>query len=353
MKLVLIGDALSPHLLKWAKELSNRVDLWVVSSRGFLPEFDTFLPIDRRFAFQARPGWLGWVQVFARVKSLGAWLAAKDPDWINAHYVTSHGLLAVVVRRFFRLRARLVASAWGSDVLLAPERGVLQKWLLRWIFKNSTVTTSDSHHMAKKMHDLGACEVMVFPFGLDTIPDESVKDNLLFFSNRGLEPIYNPFRVLEIFESVVHHLPSARLVIANSGSLLDQMQSWVNGRSLSASVEFVGRLPADVQAGYYAKARWFISVPVSDAVSVSVLEAMAHGCLPILSDLPANHELIEDPINGRVLPDGELDVMDFLQKDDCKLWQLSSRNREWVKTHALFGVLIQRFLARLNELKSE
>jgi glycosyltransferase involved in cell wall biosynthesis len=131
------------------------------------------------------------------------------------------------------------------------------------------------------------------------------------------------------------------------------MQLWVSEHSLSQCVEFVGRLSANVQAHYYAQARWFISVPVSDAVSVSVLEAMAHGCLPILSDLPANHELVEDQINGRVLPDGQLDVMDFLSKNDSELEQQSARNREWVRVHVLFGTAMEQFLARLNELKSQ
>ena len=132
MKYVLIGDAESPHLLKWARELNERVNLWVVSSRGFSPAFDAFLPAERRFAFNAQPGWKGWISVFFKVTRLGNWLAKVDSDWINPHYLTSHGLLAATVRRLYGLRARLVGSAWGSDVLLAPQRGALQRFLLRW-----------------------------------------------------------------------------------------------------------------------------------------------------------------------------------------------------------------------------
>jgi glycosyltransferase involved in cell wall biosynthesis len=349
MKYVLIGDGFSPHLLKWAKELSNHVDLWVVSSRGFMPEFDVFLPIDRRFSFNAQPGILGWMKVFTNLMALGKWLATVDADWLNPHYLTSHGLLAGLVRRLFRLRARFVGSAWGSDVLLAPQRGWLQKQLLRWIFCECALTTSDSTFMAQKMNTLGARDVMVFPFGLEAMPHESTKDDFLFFSNRGLEHVYNPFRMLEIFERVSRDWPNARLVVANSGSLLSQMQSWANERELSDRIVFVGRLDSDTQANFYMQARWFISVPISDAVSVSVLEAMAHGCLPIVSDLPANHELIKDRINGRILSDGQLEIMDFLQQEQQKLIQMSSRNREWVKTHALFSPAMEKFLARLNE----
>ena len=63
---------------------------------------------------------------------------------------------------------------------------------------------------------------------------------------------------------------------------------------LAQRVRFIGRVDAATQAGWYARARWYVSLPESDSVSVSVLEALAHGCIPLLSDLPANHELIDD-----------------------------------------------------------
>lgn len=47
---VLIGDAESPHLLKWARALAPQVDLWVASSRGFAPGFDALVPERCRFA---------------------------------------------------------------------------------------------------------------------------------------------------------------------------------------------------------------------------------------------------------------------------------------------------------------
>src|SRR5678816_1252479 len=116
-----------------------------------------------------------------------------------------------------------------------------------------------------------------------------------------------------------------------------------------AQVEFVGRLTTPVQAGWYARASWFISVPASDSVAVSVLEAMAHGCIPLLSDLPANRELVRDGVNGLLLSE-----QDF---DPAQLHELSQRgaevartNRNWIAEHALFAPAVARFVARLREI---
>ena len=59
MRLVLVGDGDSPHLLKWARALAPRVDLHAVSSRGFLPAFDEVLPRERRLALDTRPAFEG------------------------------------------------------------------------------------------------------------------------------------------------------------------------------------------------------------------------------------------------------------------------------------------------------
>jgi glycosyltransferase involved in cell wall biosynthesis len=347
---VLIGDAQSPHLLKWASELNGRVNLWVVSSRQFLPEFDAFLPDNKRFMFGARADLRGWLNVFLKIRQLGNWLVKIDADWINPHYLTSHGLLAAIVRRMFGLRARLVCSAWGSDVLCAPLRGRVQKFMIKWTIGQCDLMTSDSHYMANVMRLLRPCDVMTFPFGLSELPLLEPKNARLFFANRGLEPIYKPFRVLEIFKEISNVWPDARLVVANSGSLKESLVQWVVNAGLTNCVKFVGRLSVDDQARYYAQSRWFFSVPSSDAISVSILEAMSHGCFPIVSDIPANRELIDDTVNGLIVPDGQVRIFHLLPKDNSVLDAIGKKNREWIELHALFGPCIQQFLFRLQEL---
>ena len=68
-----------------------------------------------------------------------------------------------------------------------------------------------------------------------------------------------------------------------------------------------GLLDAATQAEWYDRARWYLSLPESDSVAVSVLEAMAHGMLPLLSDLPANRELVRDGDNGLIVGDSDGD----------------------------------------------
>jgi glycosyltransferase involved in cell wall biosynthesis len=352
LRYALIGDGESPHLLKWARALAPHVDLWLASSRGVLPDLAKLVPSWRTLALHTQPQHGGDnLGLIKRLPELARWLQEADADWINPHYLTSHGTLAWAAKRGWRLRGRLVGSAWGSDILVTPQRQAVYRWVTQRVLRACALATSDSQHMAARMRELGAGEVLVFPFGLDRMPPPPPgKQPWLFYANRGLEPLYQPQRLLEVFAAVAAVQPEARLVVANDGALRPQLQAWVLAHGLAAQVQFTGRLDADAQNHWYARAQWFVSLPQSDSVAVSVLEAMAHGCIPLLSDLPANRELVEPGRNGLVLADGAVPQAAALQALLQRAGAIAGDNRAWVKQHGLFAPAIQRLLVRLQDL---
>lgn len=357
---VLIGDGESPHLLKWAQALqaSGAVDLWAVSSRGFAPGFDDCVPPKRRLALSHPTKVAGGNGALIReLPRLGRWLAQVDADVLHPHYLTSHGTMAWLARGLWRLKASIVSSAWGSDILLAPRHPVLRA-LTRRVLRASTLCTSDSAHMADAMRRLGAREVLTFPFGLAELPgppDEALREPWLVYANRALEPIYRPDRVLDWFEALVRRQPLARLVVAHGGSLRPALERRCAepGTPLQGRVRFVGLLDAATQARWYRRAGLYLSLPASDSISVSALEAMAHGALPVLSDLPANRELVRHGVNGLIVSEGPIapagaglsdPAFSDLQRLLDRGAQARSENRRWIAENAVFPMAVARFL---------
>jgi glycosyltransferase involved in cell wall biosynthesis len=352
MRYVLIGDGDSPHLLKWARALAaiDGLELWAASSRGFAPGFDAVLPETRRLALHTAPDAAGGnVAALRHLPTLARWLKAVRADWLNPHYLSSHGTLVWLAQRLYGVPGRVVASAWGSDILVTPQRSMPMRWTTGRVLRRAALCTSDSRVMAQRMRELGAGEVMVFPFGLDAMPPPPrAKAPWLFFANRGLEPIYAPERVLKAFAEVAARQPDALLVVANDGSLRGALEAQVESQGLADRVRFVGRLDAQAQARWYAQATWYLSLPRSDSVSVSVLEAMAHGCVPLLSDLPANRELVKSFDNGLLLPEGVPLTLTSLESLAERAEHIRHHNRDWVQQHALFGPCVQAFVQRLR-----
>ena len=351
MRLVLLGDGDSPHLLKWARALAAaEVEVWAASSRGFAAGFDDVVPPTRQLALATTPRFEGGnVALLRTLPRLAAWLRRVRPDWVHAHYLTSHGTLAWLAMRLLGAPGRLAGSAWGSDILVTPQRGVAWRWVTSRVLRACELTTSDSQVMAARMRELGAREVMVFPFGLEAMPPlPGLKDEWQFFANRGLEPIYAPQRVLAQFVALAG--TDGRLEMANDGSLRAALAQHAAALGVADRFDFVGRLDATAQAAAYGRARWYLSLPSSDSVSVSVLEAMAHGCIPILSDLPANRELVQDGVNGLIVPACGLlpraAMLAFTPQADAA----AARNHRWVQQHALFAPCVAAFVARLRQL---
>lgn len=350
---VLLGDGESPHLLKWARALAPRVDLWAASTRGFAPGFDAVVPEARRLALRQTVDVAGGnLGVLRSLPVLARWLKAVRPQWVHAHYLTSHGTLAWLAQRMLGAPGGLIASAWGSDILVSPRRSAAVRGVTTRVLRAAALSTSDSQVMAGAMRAMGARDVMVFPFGLEDLPrltPPAQRTPHLYFANRALEPLYRPDRVIATFARIVAAWPEATLVVAHDGSQRAAMQRQAVDAGLADQVRFVGRLDATTQAGWYGRATGYLSLPDSDSVSVSVLEAMAHGALPILSDLPANRELVRDGDNGLILPDGA-DPVPALRALLLRADAIGRDNHTWVARQALFPDAVDRFLARVATL---
>jgi hypothetical protein len=83
-----------------------------------------------------------------------AWLRELRPDWIHAHYLTSHGTLAWLATSLLGAPGRLVGSAWGSDILVTPApQPRCCAGCCGVCCAPARSTTSDSRHMAERMRE--------------------------------------------------------------------------------------------------------------------------------------------------------------------------------------------------------
>lgn len=91
------------------------------------------------------------------------------------------------------------------------------------------------------------------------------------------------------------------MIIAATGEETDALKLLVEQLGINEQVQFAGWVNKVQNAEFYSNAKIFVSIPESDATAISLLEAMAYGCVPVLSDLPANREWIEDGKNGIII----------------------------------------------------
>lgn len=296
--LALLGDATSPHVRRWAHEMQQRG--WRVSLVTARPQ-----PIDGVEQRVLRPvarstDWL-W-----RVGEARQALASLRPDIVHAHYVTSYGYLAA--RSGFQ---PLVMTAWGSDLLVTPRRHAALRWLTAWSLRRAQLVTGDSADLLEISRSMAPrTPAALIHWGVDRSRFQPVdwlqKDAGAAVSLRSWEPNYRIDVILQALARVRQSQPSAHLHLLGGGSLEGQLRAQAAALGIADAVTFHGRLDDAGMARVLAKSQLSISVPESDATSVSVLESMACGLPVIASDLPANREWLS-PL--ALVPAGSVDAL--------------------------------------------
>ena len=138
------------------------------------------------------------------------------------------------------------------------------------------------------------------------------------------------------------------MIISHNGDKRQQLLNQVRDSGLEDKIQFVGFVSEQEQINIYKKAQFYISIPLSDATSVSLLEAMAYGCIPIVSDIPANHEWIVGEENGIFYEENKTGKDDIYQAIKIKT-AIANKNRKIIKQRAIFPDAIKIFVARLNK----
>ena len=337
---ILFSDAKSPHTLKWLKELVKYYDVYLISLNGYIDDILEYIPRNKIYILNESVKQSGGnFHLLGKYFKLKKIIQEINPKFVNAHYISSYGLLASLVKDD---HFKLILSAWGTDILVTPFESLIKRKIAIFALKKADLITSDSYFMSDKIKELlRTSNVLTFPFGLDSVDmlTKYEKDKNLIFSNRALTKNYNIDKILDWFITLDKKM---KLIISHNGDMREELQEYVKRNNLSNRVEFVGFLSQNGQEDIYKKATYYVSIPSSDSTAVSLLEAMSFGCIPIVSNLPANREWILDGCNG-IFWHKELKLLETNEEVD-------RLNRELISKKAIFKDSIELFVERLKKL---
>jgi glycosyltransferase involved in cell wall biosynthesis len=236
--------------------------------------------------------------------ALAGALARFDPDLVDAHFVPNYGLLGALSGR-----RPLSVAAWGSDLLLAANRGVLQRWRARFVLRRADLVLADAANLGRAARDLGAdaARVHVIPWGVDLARFRTTGDREpgLLLSTRMHEPVYDLETMFGGLGPVMARRPHLHLVIAGDGSLRGELERLAARLLPAGRFRFAGMVEPPALAAWLARAEIYLSSSRSDSTSVSLLEAMASGALPVVSDIEGNREWVGEGEGARLFAPGD------------------------------------------------
>lgn len=296
MKKLLIIGTNTIHVLNYIHLINEYFDdiLFVTNSKNDQLDYGSIKIVYTEFSIR-KP-----ISFYRSIGFIRKIINDFNPTIIHSHQITTNSLLTLLANK--KAQKPILFTAWGSDILYTPNKGFWYKKMVKYILQNAENFTSDSKYMAEVMNEISGkpLNILIANFGINIENSKHVEKKNVLYSNRQLTKFYRIDKIIEAFANFIEHGNTAKwkLIIGSEGEEKKSLIALADKLKLNESVEFVGWLEKEQNSYYYNIAKYYISIPISDATSISLLEAMAAGCVPILSDLPANKEWVEDGVNG-------------------------------------------------------
>jgi glycosyltransferase involved in cell wall biosynthesis len=180
---------------------------------------------------------------------------------------------------------------------------------------------SDFSGRALAAHDgFPAARIEVIPNGVDLSAFEPQADRSAVFERLGLDPSrrvvvtiarFHPVKdhrtLLRAFSRVAQSRPDVDLLLVGEGPLRSELQAMVEALGLGGRVHFAG-VRADVPAILRA-CDLFVLSSLSEAASLTLLEAMASETPVVVTAVGGNPEIVPDERYGRLVPRGDFVAM--------------------------------------------
>ncbi len=339
MKLLLLSDANSIHTQKWVFSLYKR---------GFnLRLFSLFKPTDQVSKLYKNLGIkidsvdlkhkilnlrnpniskLLYITALPKLKKIEK---EFSPDIIHAHYASSYGVLAYLLR--FK---PTIISVWGSDLYDFPNRNFLNKWILTKVIQSADTICSTSNAMKEIIiSNFNRKECFLTPFGVDTDefkPSEIDQKIFTVGTIKSIEPHNGIDVIIEAAKILVHEMnfSDIKFLIVGKGTLLDKMKEKCIKYNLDKNIKFTGHILHQDIIKYFQRLSVFIAVSTRESFGVSILEAASCGVPSITSNVGGLPEVNKNLKTGYII---EANNEKILSEKIIKLYKNDKLRKEMGK----------------------
>lgn len=280
-----------------------------------------------------------------------------NPDMVIAERTTSYGYLAAISG----LKPMAIAQQGFTDLWpLNSPLYILKKRLQNYAFKKADLIHAWGNSMAEHMKEsnVDMDKVMILPKGinLDIFQFNDASDGTLINAvvTRSLEPEYKHDLILKAFSIFKQKSIPFKLTIIGDGTELKKLKWLAKELKIDNEVNFVGRINNNDIPKFLQQANFYISTPITEGVSASLFEAMASGCLPIVSDLPGNRSWIQQKENGILVTiENEFNLAEEIQwafKNTNFTKKAIVENRKFVEENANYKINMKKIAFTYHDL---
>ena len=229
---------------------------------------------------------------------------ATRSDVVLAAQAPWEAVATGVIRRITRKPTAVRLANAGPFGDLRQLQHATGRGILSWFVRSNSVFLALSDQSREEFAEFGCPrdKIRQLTNGVDTeqfAPPESTneqRDRTVLFVGR-LCAQKDPLSLLRSWQRV-NIDRQYRLLIAGDGELAPSMREMITDLNLH-DVELLG--PCNDLARLYHQASLFVLPSLSEGCSNALLEAMASGLCPVVTNIGGNRDVINDGVNGRTV----------------------------------------------------
>ena len=274
---------------------------------------------DLRLAARHKPFVVADLETMPDMPERGIAPRLKDAIAIYQPQLVWAGPLSTVAHEVAEVTSvPLVAMSWGYDLLrdAAINPAIAESIAATMVRANRVHVDCDAGRKAAVKLGAPQENIFQFPWGIDLTAfplreDRNQDHQLTVVSARSMEPVYDVATTIEAFAQLTCERPdlNARLVLVGSGSLEHELHTTAADLDVDSKIIWMGRVTeADLQR-VIADAAVYVSSSSVDGSSITLLQAMATGVTPIVSDVGGNSEWIRHGETGLLFPAGDVPAL--------------------------------------------
>lgn len=147
--------------------------------------------------------------------------------------------------------------------------------------------------------------------------------------------------LINAFSIVVKEYPNVKLVLVGDGELRDDIINQINSLNLNNNILLLGSVNNDDVSKYLAQSYYFLLPSRYEGNPISLLEAMATGCVPVCTRVGGMKNIIVDGENGFFVEDNEdslSNMMISLLENKIFTEELSSKISDEIRIYDIKNV---------------
>jgi glycosyltransferase involved in cell wall biosynthesis len=197
-------------------------------------------------------------------------------------------------------------------------------------------------------------------WGVDTAalaPEErrggDVEGPMRILWTRQLEPVYDPEAFVRALGDLKRRGVRFHASMAGDGPMRTRVVAWIAEEDLSREVTLEGFVSEEKLRALYRAADVYVSASRSDSTSQSLLEGMAAGLVPIVTDIAGNREWVTHRGEGYLVPVGDHVAMACAIAEaslDPERPAMAARARARVLAQGSFADTVDRLEEKLRAL---